>query len=204
MPKYKRLLRCLPHARLHERPESTQQRKKSSAECGRLLPTYVRHAPGVYRASSPDGRAADRHLAAEIGHEKAQSVIDSITSSYAAEGQAGANPMLGQHPGPGQPFPPPPFGFPGGLMPPFGMPAGGPGGFPPPMPGNGMPFPPFPPNAAGGMPPLPGGMPFPAGMPPPDFRFPPPQFGPPQGMGPSPGGQGGFGPPPFGGGGDRR
>ena len=49
----------------------------------------------------------------EIGHEKAQSVIDSITSSYAAEGQAGANPMLGQHPGPGQPFPPPPFGFPG-------------------------------------------------------------------------------------------
>ncbi|MCJ1437657.1 hypothetical protein MMC27_007044 [Xylographa pallens] len=165
----------------------------------------------------------------EIGHEKAQSVIDSITSSYAAEGQAGANPMLGQHPGPGQPFPPPPFGFPGGMMPPFGMPGGGPGGFPrksrlfhdptpkprkhqtfpdvsflAPMPGNGMPFPPFPPNVAGGMPPLPGGMPFPAGMPPPDFRFPPPQFGPPQGMGPSPGGQGGFGPPPFGGGGDRR
>ena len=30
----------------------------------------------------------------EIGHEKAQSVIDSITSSYAAEGQQGANPML--------------------------------------------------------------------------------------------------------------
>lgn len=44
----------------------------------------------------------------EIGHEKAQSVIDSITSSYAAEGQA--NPML-QQPGPG--FPPPPPGFPG-------------------------------------------------------------------------------------------
>ena len=53
------------------------------------------------------------HLDAEIGHEKAQSVIDSITSSYAAEGQAGSNPMLGQQPGPGQPFPPPPFGFPG-------------------------------------------------------------------------------------------
>jgi hypothetical protein len=95
----------------------------------------------------------------EIGHEKAQSVIDSITSSYAAEGQAGANPMLGQQPGVGQPFPPPPFGFPGmhspipphglpltlsilsliaspiqigGMMPPFGMPPGpgGPGGFP--------------------------------------------------------------------------
>ena len=52
----------------------------------------------------------------EIGHEKAQSVIDSITSSYAAEGQAGSNPMLGQQPGPGQPFPPPPFGFPGEIL----------------------------------------------------------------------------------------
>lgn len=53
----------------------------------------------------------------EIGHEKAQSVIDSITSSYAAEGQPGANPMLapqgGAGPMGGQPFPPPPFGFPG-------------------------------------------------------------------------------------------
>ena len=54
----------------------------------------------------------------EIGHEKAQSVIDSITSSYAAEGQAGANPMLPQNmPQPGQGFgPPPPFGFPGELL----------------------------------------------------------------------------------------
>lgn len=54
----------------------------------------------------------------EIGHEKAQSVIDSITSSYAAEGQAGANPMLAPQGGPpagGQGFPPPPFGFPGTL-----------------------------------------------------------------------------------------
>jgi U1 small nuclear ribonucleoprotein C len=50
---------------------------------------------------------------AEIGHEKAQSVIDSITSSYAAEGQAHANPMLPQNQ-PGQGFPPPPFAFPGG------------------------------------------------------------------------------------------
>ncbi|MCJ1236013.1 hypothetical protein MMC14_003990 [Varicellaria rhodocarpa] len=67
----------------------------------------------------------------QIGHEKAQSVIDSITSSYAAEGQAGSNPMLGQQPGPGQGgFPPPPFGFPGGIPPPFGMPGGPPGGFP--------------------------------------------------------------------------
>lgn len=47
----------------------------------------------------------------EIGHEKAQSVIDSITASYSAEGQQ--NPMFQQPPmmpGPGG-FPafPPPF-----------------------------------------------------------------------------------------------
>ena len=53
-------------------------------------------------------KVADTDLKAEIGHEKAQSVIDSITSSYAAEGQA--NPML--QAGAGGAFPPPP-GFPG-------------------------------------------------------------------------------------------
>ena len=51
----------------------------------------------------------------EIGHEKAQSVIDSITSSYAAEGQQSQNPMLQGPPigGPGGFGAPPPFGFPG-------------------------------------------------------------------------------------------
>jgi U1 small nuclear ribonucleoprotein C len=52
----------------------------------------------------------------EIGHEKAQSVIDSITSSYADAGQAASNPMLQQPMGPmpgGFGGPPPPFGFPG-------------------------------------------------------------------------------------------
>lgn len=84
----------------------------------------------------------------QIGHEKAQSVIDSITSSYAAEGQAHNNPMLPQNqpgggalglglgpagfpglaPGPGGM---PPFPFPGGLPPPGfpGLP-GAPGGAP--------------------------------------------------------------------------
>jgi hypothetical protein len=57
------------------------------------------------------GRADDMMI--EIGHEKAQSVIDSITSSYAAEGQAHANPMLPQNQ-PGQGFPP--FPFPGGKL----------------------------------------------------------------------------------------
>lgn len=69
-------------------------------------------------------------MSSEIGHEKAQSVIDSITSSYAAEGQAHANPML-PHNQPGQGFHPPPFPFPGGVPPPFpGMPGAPPGQFP--------------------------------------------------------------------------
>ena len=52
----------------------------------------------------------------EIGHEKAQSVIDSITNSYAAAGESGSNPMLAPQGGPpmgGPGFAPPPFGFPG-------------------------------------------------------------------------------------------
>lgn len=143
----------------------------------------------------------------EIGHEKAQSVIDSITSSYAAEGQAHANPMLPHNqPGGG--------GF--GLGPgagPMGMGGGGPGGGPG-GPGGGpggmgMP-PPLP-----GMPPIPGMMPpFPAGMPPPPFPIPgmpglPPGMPPPPfGAGGAPGGGAGAGggsggapafpfPPPF-------
>ncbi|CZS88008.1 hypothetical protein WAI453_000400 [Rhynchosporium graminicola] len=147
------------------------------------------------------------NLAPEIGHEKAQSVIDSITSSYAAEGQSSSNPMLGQNPG--VHAPPPPFPFPGGIPPPpFGMPGlpgmppmGMPGmpppnGMIPPPGGRGMPMPPFP----GGLPfPPPGGLPPnfqfpPPGGLPPNFQFPPPQ----QGMGGPPGGPGG---PP---GGDRR
>ncbi|KAF7122199.1 hypothetical protein CNMCM5793_000156 [Aspergillus hiratsukae] len=70
----------------------------------------------------------------QIGQEKAQSVIDSITSSYAAEGQAVPNPAMVP---PGA-FPPP-FGFPGrpGQLPPppFGIPPpGAPNGMPPGMP----------------------------------------------------------------------
>lgn len=81
----------------------------------------------------------------EIGHEKAQSVIDSITSSYAAEGQTPGMPMFpgalpppgGAVPGlvPGMPIPPP--GMPGMPIPPPlpGMmaPGGTGGGFPPPF-----------------------------------------------------------------------
>ncbi|KAI4747977.1 hypothetical protein E4T50_01718 [Aureobasidium sp. EXF-12298] len=136
----------------------------------------------------------------QIGHEKAQSVIDSITSSYAAEGQASANPMLpgGTHAGVAAM----PFGFPPGMAPPpGGMP------FPPPAGARGMPPFPFPPN---GMPPFPpNGMPFPptpgaAGSPPQGMPFPPPggmPFPPPAGMpfppmgGPSPGPGSGLPPP---------
>ena len=124
----------------------------------------------------------------EIGHEKAQSVIDSITSSYAAEGQAHANPMLPQNqPGGGHhglgptaagtSFPPPlPFAFPppgaaGAPPPPFhGLPPPGAAGFPPPPggagragPGGMPPIPPFMAPGPNGAPPIPppGGFPFP-------------------------------------------
>ena len=54
----------------------------------------------------------------QIGHEKAQAVIDGITSSYAAEGQS--MPMQPQLPGQGPPGfsgpPPPGMGF--GALPP--------------------------------------------------------------------------------------
>lgn len=68
-----------------------------------------------------DGTLANQSRA-EIGHEKAQSVIDSITSSYADAGQAGQNPMLQQ----------------GGMIGPMpgGFPAGGPGRPPFPFPGT--------------------------------------------------------------------
>ncbi|KAI9735689.1 MAG: hypothetical protein M1818_006297 [Claussenomyces sp. TS43310] len=165
---------------------------------------YLTHDSMSVRKAHNSGRNHLRNVVdyyQQIGHEKAQSVIDSITSSYAAEGQASSNPMLGQNPG-AQPFPPPPFGFPGpgGLPPPpFGMPGALPQGMIPPPGGRGMP-PPFPgPN---GLPPLPNGMPFPPpgglpfpgvnGMPPlpPNFQFPP--AGSPA---PQPGNQGI--PPPF-------
>ncbi|KAI1004584.1 hypothetical protein K3495_g3632 [Podosphaera aphanis] len=147
---------------------------------------YLTHDSMSVRKAHNSGRNHLRNVVdyyQQIGHEKAQSVIDSITNSYAVEGQAAANPMLGQNPG----LHPPPFGLPGGLPPPpFGMPGmplpiPPPGGLPPPG-GRGMPLPPFP-----GMPfPPPGGLP-------PNFQFPPPA-----GLPPLPGGfPGGLPPPGF-------
>ncbi|GKT90868.1 U1 small nuclear ribonucleoprotein [Colletotrichum tofieldiae] len=89
---------------------------------------YLTHDSMSVRKAHNSGRNHLRNVVdyyQQIGHEKAQSVIDSITSSYAAEGQAHNNPMLPQNQ-PGQAFPPP-FPFPGGVPPPFpGMPAGAP------------------------------------------------------------------------------
>jgi U1 small nuclear ribonucleoprotein C len=104
---------------------------------------YLTHDSMSVRKAHNSGRNHLRNVVdyyQQIGHEKAQSVIDSITSSYAAEGQAHANPMLPQNqPGHG--------GFP---------PGSSQGPFP-----AGMPPPPFP-----GMPPLPG-MPGAPPIPPP-------------------------------------
>ncbi|EKV07290.1 hypothetical protein PDIG_73650 [Penicillium digitatum PHI26] len=80
----------------------------------------------------------------QIGQEKAQSVIDSITSSYAAEGQQAPSMM------PPGAFPPP-FGFPGrpgmpGMPPPpFGIPPPGAPGAPGMLPRMSHPFPSPPP-----------------------------------------------------------
>lgn len=80
-----------------------------------VLDYYQSNIPLHYASPSFWVRPSDKVI--EIGHEKAQSVIDSITNSYAAEGQPSNNPMLAPQGGPGpmggQPFPPPPFGFPG-------------------------------------------------------------------------------------------
>ncbi|POR38196.1 U1 small nuclear ribonucleoprotein C [Tolypocladium paradoxum] len=152
---------------------------------------YLTHDSLSVRKAHNSGRNHLRNVVdyyQQIGHEKAQSVIDSITSSYAAEGQAHANPMLPQNqPGARGFGAPPPFpGFPGGTSlslhvrpkedeevelteddsgaapPPFpGMPGAPPSQFPPGL----AP----PPGAAGrGMPPIPPfpGAPGPNGMPP--------------------------------------
>lgn len=110
---------------------------------------YLTHDSMSVRKAHNSGRNHLRNVVdyyQQIGHEKAQSVIDSITSSYAAEGQAHANPMLPQN----QPGAHGAGGAPGAFPPPFGFP----GGMPPPFPG--MP---------GAPPMLPPGAGFPAGMP---------------------------------------
>ncbi|KAB5554751.1 U1 zinc finger-domain-containing protein [Coniochaeta sp. 2T2.1] len=184
---------------------------------------YLTHDSMSVRKAHNSGRNHLRNVVdyyQQIGHEKAQSVIDSITSSYAAEGQAHANPMLPQNqpgagrfgaspfplgsgaPGSSSAFPPPPpnFAFPPGANP---MPGGA---FPPPPGGMGAagapPFPFPPPGAVGagaGVPPFPFPPPGGAGvggaggaMPP--FPFPPPGgagVGAPQFPFPPPGAAGG-------------
>ncbi|KAI9710598.1 MAG: hypothetical protein M1828_002149 [Chrysothrix sp. TS-e1954] len=144
---------------------------------------YLTHDSMSVRKAHNSGRNHLRNVVdyyQQIGHEKAQSVIDSITSSYAAEGQASSNPMLQQQNiGPGAPpfGAPPPFGMPPGGLPPMGMHGGGrkytacPDArlvlrtTTAPPPNRGMPFPPpFPPPGGPGGP---GQMPFPPPFPPP-------------------------------------
>ena len=71
---------------------------------------YLTHDSMSVRKAHNSGRNHLRNVVEyyqQIGHEKAQSVIDSITSSYAAEGQSGQNPMLAQMgPPPGAGGPP--------------------------------------------------------------------------------------------------
>lgn len=133
---------------------------------------YLTHDSMSVRKAHNSGRNHLRNVIdyyQQIGHEKAQSVIDSITSSYAAEGQAHNNPMLPQNQPGGAGA-----GAMGAMMGgggPFGM------GAPPGAAAAGLAA--FPPPA--GMPPFP---PFPGGLPPPGFPGMPP---PPGGAGAAPG-----------------
>ncbi|KAJ5779631.1 hypothetical protein N7457_007351 [Penicillium paradoxum] len=158
---------------------------------GDYCDVYLTHDSMSVRKAHNSGRNHLRNVVdyyQQIGQEKAQSVIDSITSSYAAEGQQVPNMM------PPGAFPPP-FGFPGrpGMPPPpFGIPPpgapGAPGmlprmfhpppfpaaqGFPRhpgPHPANHLPFHPIAPGAHG----LPFPPPFPNAGTPPTGGFPPP------------------------------
>ncbi|KAJ7094598.1 U1 small nuclear ribonucleoprotein C [Mycena belliarum] len=153
-----------------------------------------------------------RDYYASLGHDKAQSIIDQITSAYESTGGPppggfgfGPQHLGGPPPGYGAPMgfggpPMPPPGF-AGPRPPFP-----PNGFPPmmgapPFPPNGMPMvppggfppggpPPFPPNGPPGvgLPPFPpNGLPPPAGFngPPPAQQAPAPGPPPAPGSGPS-------------------
>ena len=82
---------------------------------------YLTHDSMSVRKAHNSGRNHLRHVVdyyQQIGHEKAQSVIDSITDSYAAEGQSSSNPMLQAQGAPGGMAGAP--GFPGAGFPPPG------------------------------------------------------------------------------------
>ncbi|KAK6359078.1 hypothetical protein TWF696_000246 [Orbilia brochopaga] len=137
---------------------------------------YLTHDSISVRKAHNNGRNHIRNVVEyyqQIGQERAQSVIDTITNSYAAEGQA--LPFLAM---PGFPAPPPPGALPAGMPPPFGFPGAGglppppPGGFPgsiPPPGGRGMPLPLPLPGQPGApplpMPGMPGAPPFPPNFP---------------------------------------
>ncbi|KAK0206343.1 U1 small nuclear ribonucleoprotein C [Desarmillaria ectypa] len=141
---------------------------------------FLTHDSASVRKAHNSGRnhlANVRDYYASLGHDKAQNIIDQITSAY----ESGGGPPPGgfgfgpQHLGGPAPGFGPPMGF-GGPQPPFPRPPFPPGGimgppgalppFPPnvppgapPFPPNGPPgsFPPFPPNSVAGgvMPPFP-------------------------------------------------
>ncbi|GJJ07116.1 hypothetical protein Clacol_001316 [Clathrus columnatus] len=160
----------------------------------------IRHSKSISQTMRKAHNSGRNHLAnvrdyyASLGHDKAQNIIDQITSAYESGGPppsggfGGFNPgHMGPPPPPGV-FPPPPAGA--------GFPPGPPG-FPPrpPFP-PGPGFPPGMPPPPGMGPPPPGGPPFPPGPPgmrPPGFPGPPPPFPP---MNPQ-GAAGGPPPPPF-------
>jgi len=131
---------------------------------------FLTHDSTSVRKDHNSGRnhlANVRDYYASLGHDKAQNIIDQITSAYESGGPPQGGFGFGpQHLG----APPPPFG---GL--PFGPPPPGFGGRPPVPPGPPFPGPGFPPMMPPGAPPFPpNGVPPGMGFPPP---FPPPPGG---------------------------
>lgn len=169
-----------PRTRSHRCRQSSANMPKFFCD---YCDVYLTHDSMSVRKAHNSGRNHIRNVIdyyQQIGQERAQSVIDSITNSYAAEGQASSNPMLHYShtfggPGLGGGFPPgPPGAFPPGkayrLLPIIHAWANTRTGMPPfPQAGRGMPpFPPqgFPPGIAPptGFPPTNGIPPFPPGM----------------------------------------
>ncbi|KAF9268165.1 zf-U1-domain-containing protein [Marasmius fiardii PR-910] len=157
---------------------------------------FLTHDSASVRKAHNSGR---NHLAnvkdyyASLGHDKAQSIIDQITSAYESSGgpPAGGFGFGPQHLGA------PPPAFPGQMPPPMA-----PGAPRPPFP-PGQGFPMMPPPPGMGPPGFPGGPPpFPPNLPPgarPPFPPNTPPGGPgagPNNAGPPPSGPGNFGPPP--------
>lgn len=114
-----------PHEHAHPRAPTRERAVKMPKFFCDYCDVYLTHDSMSVRKAHNSGRNHLRNVVdyyQQIGHEKAQAVIDGITSSYAAEGQSmPLQPQLSAGQGGGPPgfSGPPPPGMPGfGALPP--------------------------------------------------------------------------------------